>query len=608
MSAGGLSYDLLTTSRKATLPSVEMWNTNMNILRDPNSGIYTRRVDKVGDTQGILLAQDNSGDRIAECINVYARGVNPMVSVSYDNNSNNAGLRGSLINRNQGVKLPYRPEVYRPPVFRQEDLMPLSRQPRNWFYAIANPELPNVIQNMQCNETKSSTIEKLLNVEGPPSYQKNIELPQYPSTPKHHTHEDKSHYEVVSNIKGLKQSDEFRDILRYIQKKAINDDLIKTSAFSTKSKVDQNFAITPKVIEKIREEILRMKDVKAMSSFQEKDTRYDRSTSNNINNNKLSYEILTQKIKKLEQSFFNGTPVGTVKEVLLYETNTKPSFVEKYSDDFGALNPSFSIKEDSIHTEAFTKPTSSYQLNAENKFSETPFIIPGNRLGSWAVGNTNKSFQGSSMESPENVLQASKTVMTTNAHSNPTSSRFHETTPIDTAHSIKNITPLDVTSVKAIPTQESWNHPEKMDRPMKERRNMSTEVNHKYNTKTMLHDTMSSGKVENKRTPIQATSQKTFYDKNIDFGEKNIDRRKLLVEDFSTERDIRADGTNLYNVQSRNGQTYINNRPAAGSFHSIGNSIPKMDMLSAPSEMPIDSQWTNVKREAYRQQQSRFTM
>jgi hypothetical protein len=162
MSAGGLSYDCLTTTRKVTLPSVEMWGTNMNILANPNTGIFTRRIDKVGDTQGILLAQEGSGDRISEAINVYARGVNPMVSVSYDNYGNNAGSRTSVLQGAPGVKLPLRPQVFRPPVFRQEDLMPLSRQPREWFYALTNPVVPNIISQMSCPEGRSSVHKTML--------------------------------------------------------------------------------------------------------------------------------------------------------------------------------------------------------------------------------------------------------------------------------------------------------------------------------------------------------------------------------------------------------------------------------------------------------------
>lgn len=606
MSAGGLSYDLLTTSRKATLPSVEMWNTNMNILRDPNSGIYTRRVDKVGDTQGVLLAQDNAGDRIAECINVYARGVNPMVSVSYDNNSNNAGLRGSLLNRNQGVKLPYRPEVYRPPVFRQEDLMPLSRQPRNWFYALANPELPNIIQNMQCNESKSSTIDKLLHVEGPPSYHKNIELPQFQDPPKNFTHDDKSAYEVTSNIRGVKQGhDEFRDILRAVQKRALQDRM-NVSAFSTKSKTDQNSLVTPEVIQRVRDEILHLKDIIATASFQEKDGESDRSAANHINNNKLSYEILTQKIKRLEQIFFNGK--GKVRDdILHYETQSTPSFLDKDSENRGFTTPSYSVRAEYLTTEAHTQPTSSYQLNADNEFSEVPFIVPGDRLGTWVVGNSNKSFRGTDVHNHDHVLQASKPVSSTCYDARPTSQLHYDSTDIATAHNVRNITPLDVTSSKTLAAREEILHHNTIDRSMKNKRPLgSAEVNHQYNTKTIIHDNISSGRIEQNRTPIEAHSQKTSYDKRGDMGERNLERRILLV-DTTTKRDIEADGTNLYNVQSRNGQTYVNNKPFVGGFHSIGNSIPRMDLPSTPSEMPIDSQWTNVKREAYRQQQSRFS-
>ena len=151
MSAGGISYDCLSTSRKVTLPSVESWGTNMNIIKDPTKGVYTRRIDKVGDTQDILLAQEDSGDRIAEYINVYARGVNPMVSVSYDNYGKNGGTFAK-----QNVKLPYKPEVFYPPVFTQENITPLSRLPRNWTYALTNPEMPGIIQEMKCPSGKSA--------------------------------------------------------------------------------------------------------------------------------------------------------------------------------------------------------------------------------------------------------------------------------------------------------------------------------------------------------------------------------------------------------------------------------------------------------------------
>lgn len=156
-----ISYSGLRTKAKATLPSVEMWGSNMNILKDPPKSIHTRRIDKVGQTQSILLAQDESGDRIIDAISTYARGINPMVAVSFDNYSNNAG-RSSPFQNTKAVSLPYKVRTFRPPIQRQEDLLPLSRLPRNWFYAYTNPEFPGVVQAAQCNETGKSVHDTIL--------------------------------------------------------------------------------------------------------------------------------------------------------------------------------------------------------------------------------------------------------------------------------------------------------------------------------------------------------------------------------------------------------------------------------------------------------------
>jgi hypothetical protein len=129
-------------SGKVTLPSVETWGSNMNILRDPQKSIYTRKIDKVGETSNITQMIDDSGDRACEAILVYARGKNPMVAVSYDNYGNNGGQRSGNVNQvgfnvNGGsakqAYLPYRimdKGAFRPPIRDQRDLLPLSRLPR----------------------------------------------------------------------------------------------------------------------------------------------------------------------------------------------------------------------------------------------------------------------------------------------------------------------------------------------------------------------------------------------------------------------------------------------------------------------------------------------
>jgi len=152
-----------------TLPSVESWGQSMNILRDPHKSIWTRKIDKVGSTSQIVEEIGNTaGDRISEYIKVYPRGINPMVSVSYSNNGTNggqsravtgAGFFGKNKMSSDGrrpylgqAKLPYQiGENFRPPTFRQEDLLPLSRLPRTNTEAWTQPGFIDFAKGQRCN-------------------------------------------------------------------------------------------------------------------------------------------------------------------------------------------------------------------------------------------------------------------------------------------------------------------------------------------------------------------------------------------------------------------------------------------------------------------------
>jgi len=118
---------------------VEGWGTNMNILRDPPKSLFTRRIDKVGQNQDINELVDASGDRICEGINVYARGVNPMVSVDYGGANQNGTSSGNVVRNSSRLQpaLPYkvnRDGAFRPPIQTARDLLPLSRMPRRVTY------------------------------------------------------------------------------------------------------------------------------------------------------------------------------------------------------------------------------------------------------------------------------------------------------------------------------------------------------------------------------------------------------------------------------------------------------------------------------------------
>jgi hypothetical protein len=157
-----------------TLPSVESWGTNMNIQRDPPKALWTRKIDKVSQTQEITrMIGEGGGDRICEMIKVYPRGINPHVAVSYSNYGTNGGQNRQTTNagtmgRNKAssdgrsaltgqAKLPI-PLInygaFRPPVLRQEELMPLSRQPRTSTQAWTQRGFANYVKKTECPKPK----------------------------------------------------------------------------------------------------------------------------------------------------------------------------------------------------------------------------------------------------------------------------------------------------------------------------------------------------------------------------------------------------------------------------------------------------------------------
>jgi hypothetical protein len=148
---------------KATLPSVDSGLGSMNIIKEPTRSIHTRRINKVGDTDDITKMIDDSTDRSCEAIQVYARGVNPMVSVMYTNSGSRTENNGGLqVGGPKQGRLPYAlGEAFRPPVLRQENLLPLSRLPRNVTSVQAKPGFNDFSKTLlSCNTSTSKTIKK----------------------------------------------------------------------------------------------------------------------------------------------------------------------------------------------------------------------------------------------------------------------------------------------------------------------------------------------------------------------------------------------------------------------------------------------------------------
>ena len=163
-----ISYSGLTNYGKATLPSVEMGLGTMNILKDPPKSIMTRKIEKVGENNDLANIIGDSNDRAEEYITQYARGVNPMVGVSYSNHGTNGGSNGVLANRT-AAKMPYTLGAagfnFRPPVVGPQELLPLSRKPRAWTHQYTSKDFADYRKKLTCakdaehtRETKNSLL------------------------------------------------------------------------------------------------------------------------------------------------------------------------------------------------------------------------------------------------------------------------------------------------------------------------------------------------------------------------------------------------------------------------------------------------------------------
>lgn len=141
-----ISYTCIRgNTSKATLPSVEDWGTNMNILKDPPKAVFARRIDKVNARGEVNEMLYHSGDRFDENLLVYARGINPMIEVQYTN-SNGAPS-----------KLPYRilkDGAFRPPMWAAQNLAPLSRLPRLFTSACTNKQFDDYTKVFSCSNQK----------------------------------------------------------------------------------------------------------------------------------------------------------------------------------------------------------------------------------------------------------------------------------------------------------------------------------------------------------------------------------------------------------------------------------------------------------------------
>lgn len=156
------------------------------ILREPPKSVHTKKKERVemGDVNFMIRSDDS---RINEGISYLARGVNPMVDISYSNYGGNGATLTSMPTLQ--ATNPYKTikdGAFRPPIMTQEDLLPLSRMRRPETSATTNPGVsivggfvaPNLQNNVDLTTIANAIDVKKINyLSIRPSATFNISLP-----------------------------------------------------------------------------------------------------------------------------------------------------------------------------------------------------------------------------------------------------------------------------------------------------------------------------------------------------------------------------------------------------------------------------------------------
>jgi hypothetical protein len=394
MSAGGLSYSGITNFGKVTLPSVETWGTNNNILQDPPSSIHTRRKDKVGETSDITTMIDDSGNRFCEAINVYARGTNPSVSVSFGNyGSNSGGLSGNLTGLGSSHTQAYSPftimkdGAFRPPIVPPEQLLPFSRQPRVWTEVMSKPgfidytkKVREYKENCKLREIKNEKIEGSI----PSTFSSNI----YKNKPNHQSVQNniQNNHNIQVDSKFVLPDSVIQNIGK--QKTNIIDDVLKASANTNPNN---------------RKKFIQNNNTNAESYVNKVLLDGELRTNDNLNIYKNNNELQTER--------FLQDPLNKEVETVLVSTGETNSNIFMNTDRF---------LQDANNIDVTTNQITTGETNANTVLDSKRFLQ--NNLNVFAQSNSRKNIrsdEASIVKETNSYLQSRNLIeATTNVNSN----------------------------------------------------------------------------------------------------------------------------------------------------------------------------------------------
>ena len=231
------------------LKSYTLYNPELiHVLRSPPSSIHTRKKERISESDVLYMIR-NDDTRINEGVSYLARGTNPMVDVSY-NNMGGASRTNSM--PNVQASNPYKVKVFRPPLQRQEDLLPLSRMRHPETAAITNPGIRNgmAIHDLSSQFDKNdvfSSVDKTKNTyySITPNATYNIAVPMEVFTGGN-INTDKRYYNVNSAVSDYSFVDAWNNLDPNIIKADIREDMLKLSAgtnVSFNSDLERSFNI-----------------------------------------------------------------------------------------------------------------------------------------------------------------------------------------------------------------------------------------------------------------------------------------------------------------------------------------------------------------------------
>jgi hypothetical protein len=396
-----INYNAIVGNKsKVTLPSVEAWGTNNNILRDPPKSIMTRRIDKVNQDGAINDMMYDSGDRFAEAINVYARGVNPMVSVSYGN-ANGAP-----------VKQPYRiirDNAFRPPILTQEQMLPLSRQPRNNTKVITNKAFTDYSQRVTCPAPDSGRYfkEQPINPIVIPNKYMKISVPTEERFSQNHFKEQPLKSTIIPN-KSLKISTPIKEgfITGHFRDETLKATVIANKSMNISSEAKDGFTTGHFREQVLKATVIPNKSVKIEVPVE------NHFVVNYVNDNPITTSALTNPNALGNIQLENQTPNGQVlDEMLQFIQPINPRGIEKqnYIHDDIQLNRTMPM------TSAMSQKTANINVvsgpDTELQLSRT---MPMTSAMSHKTSNINV------VSGPDNELQLSRTMPMTSAMSHKT--------------------------------------------------------------------------------------------------------------------------------------------------------------------------------------------